>query len=119
MKNNISNHLLMEEAQNMVKRLKDRIEREFPDFGESDRIYEKTTKGISDSYVKELRLEFFQRTFDMRYKLAASIIDAKNNRQYAPLSGGSKEEIIAFLNEKETVDIIANAFETLIRFARA
>ena len=111
--------IITQEVQNMVKKLKDRVQREIPESGEFNEIFERTTKGISDSYVSELRLEVTQKPYTARNKLRASIIDAKNNKQYAPLKGGSKGDILAYLNEKESVNEISDAFKNLIKFARA
>lgn len=111
--------IITEEVQIMVAKLKDRIQKEIPDSGVFNEIFEKTVKGISDSYVKELRIEVSQSSVDMRKKLRASIIDAKNNKQYAPVRGGSKEDVIAYLNEKESVNEISSVFKHLIEFARA
>ena len=101
----------------MLENLRVRVQREIPASGQFDMISAKVDRDIPDSYVKEMRLDVFtEKNTDI--SLDAVIIDIEDGKQLIPLFGGTKEDLVAYLNRDNMVEKLTGNFKTLLEYAR-
>ena len=111
-----SNEIIRQHVVNMVEILKNRVRQEIPVSGQFDKISVKVNQSIPDGYIKEMRLDVFQGSGE-NISMDAAIFDIEDSNQYIPLTGGTKEEIVAYLNEDNIVEILTDGFKTLFKYA--